>query len=332
MQTKILKIDSLNLDEKIIIVAELIRKGELVAFPTETVYGLGADAFNPDAVKRIFVAKGRPADNPLIVHISSYEQLRWLVSEYGENASKLMKAFWPGPLTIIFKKNKKVPDIVTAGLNSVAVRMPSHPIALALIKESGSPIAAPSANLSGKPSPTKAEDVFHDLNGKIACIIDSGSSDIGLESTVIDCTQKIPVLLRPGAITREQIANAIGTIKIHDAVRNKIDAGTIEKMKIKSPGMKYRHYAPNARIIVVEGEKGKAENKINELIKIYSGRKIKVIEIADKNEGAREIYNIFRIADKDGIEIIVISGIDEAGIGMALMNRIRKAASEIIEV
>lgn len=219
----------------------------MVAFPTETVYGLGANALSDEAVNKIYEAKGRPSDNPLIVHISKMEDVDKYVEEIPEQAKKLMNAFWPGPLTVILKvKQGILSNKVTAGLPTVGIRMPNHPVALALIEASGLPIAAPSANLSGKPSPTKFQHVYKDLNGKISGIVDGGETGVGVESTVIDCTEPIPVILRPGGTTREEIEGIIGSVGMDRQVKEEVE-------KPKSPGMKYTHYAPAAPMYLVDG-------------------------------------------------------------------------------
>ena len=226
----------------------LLRQGEVVAFPTETVYGLGADGLNGTAVAKIFAAKGRPVDNPLILHIASVEDILPLTSGLTANARALMQSFWPGPLTLIVAKSDLIPDEVSAGLDTVGVRMPSHPIAARLIKETGRPIAAPSANISGKPSPTDASAVWDDMQGKIAGVIDGGSCGIGVESTVVDTTSAVPMILRPGGITREMLEEVLGAVEIDPALEGKGD------FKPKAPGMKYRHYAPQAAMYLFEGE------------------------------------------------------------------------------
>lgn len=229
--------------------AELLKDGQVVGMPTETVYGLAGNAYSPEAVKRIFEAKGRPQDNPLIVHISEFSEINDLVSEVPEKAKILAEKFWPGPLTIILPKSDKVPLCVTGGLDTVAVRCPSHPIARKLIKTAGLPLAAPSANLSGKPSPTKAEHVFEDLNGRVPMIIDGGECEEGVESTVITLATEVPRLLRPGNVTIAQLREVIGIVDVDDAVLNPLKAGE----KVSSPGMKYKHYSPEAEITVVRG-------------------------------------------------------------------------------
>jgi len=323
-----------GLDErKIRIAARFILEGKLVAFPTETVYGLGADALNASAVKRIFEAKGRPADNPLIVHIARFEELKRLASHIPREAKLLAEHFWPGPLTIVLPKREEVPYVTTGGLDTVAVRMPSHPIARALIEES-TPIAAPSANISGRPSPTLAEHVIDDFYGKIECIIDGGETQVGLESTVIDLTSEKPVLLRPGGLPLEELEKVIGEIEIHPAVRGKlIDVA-------KSPGMKYRHYSPRAMVIVVEGKKENVRKKIAELVEDYRAKGLRVGVMAteeyeadeffplgrSEEEIARNLFRALRELDKRGVDVIIAEGIEERGLGFAVMNRLRKAA------
>ncbi|ASJ02281.1 threonylcarbamoyl-AMP synthase [Thermococcus profundus] len=325
-----------GLDERRLrVAARFIREGELVAFPTETVYGLGGDALNRDAVLKIFKAKGRPADNPLIVHIADFEMLYELAREVPKEAELLAKRFWPGPLTLVLPKAEKVPKETTGGLDSVAVRMPSHEIALALIRESGRPIAAPSANISGKPSPTLAEHVIDDFYGRIACIVDGGETPIGVESTVIDLTSWPPVLLRPGGLPLEEIEKAVGEIEIHPAVRGK------EVDLAKAPGMKYRHYSPSADVIVVEGKKERVHEKIRELVSSFrnEGKRVGVMatggfyeadEFFDlggsEEEVARNLFKALRELDKRGVDIIIAEGIEERGLGLAVMNRLRKAA------
>lgn len=320
------------------IAADIIKRGGLVAFPTETVYGLGADALNDDAVRSIFKAKKRPMDNPLIVHISSIEQLNLLAEKIPKKAKKLAERFWPGPLTMILKKKSIVPLSVTAGLDSVAIRMPKNDIALALIEKSGRPIAAPSANLSGRPSPTNHSHVIDDLSGRIDAIILGGSVDIGLESTVIDMTRSIPTILRPGKITPRMIQNQIGFVSLFKGTSS----------KPASPGMKYRHYSPKAKVILVKYSKHQKQ-KISELIADYQkGNKILVLSREKipsdsapniKNvvigstiaEMSNAIFKEFREADKEGDDIIIVEGTKETGLGIALMNRLGKAASIIVK-
>lgn len=302
---------------------ELIKRGELVAFPTETVYGLGADALNSEAVKKIFIAKGRPSDNPLIIHIAQKEDLKKIadISPVRKKMiEKLIGIFWPGPLTIILKKNKIVPIETTGGLKTVAIRMPRNKIAIDLIKYSGCPIAAPSANISGKPSGTRFPDVFDDFNGKIAGIIKSKNCEIGIESTVIDLTAKNPILLRSGGLSFEELKKVIPNLKINTNKTTKI---------VKSPGMKYKHYSPNAKIILFEFS---AKHKISDYAKNLKSdnKKFKIILSRKNNDLAKNLFKIFRQCDKENIEYILIGAVEEKGIGLALMNRIRKASTKII--
>ena len=277
MQTKLIKIDADDPNkEDMREAAEIIRSGGLVAFPTETVYGLGANALDPEASKRIYAAKGRPSDNPLIVHICRFEELLSIAKEVPPQAKKLADAFWPGPLTMIVWKNEKVPYETTGGMDTVAIRMPNHPVALALIDESGCMIAAPSANTSGKPSPTEAGHVALDLDGKIPMILDGGSVGIGIESTIIDLTEKVPMILRPGYITKEMLEEVLG-----EEVR--IDPGIIASdstKKPKAPGMKYKHYAPKADLVLVEGEQEAVVAEINALVREKQAAGLKVGVVA----------------------------------------------------
>ncbi|MCD6479067.1 MAG: threonylcarbamoyl-AMP synthase [Candidatus Diapherotrites archaeon] len=345
MKTLILKVDpkrpALAAIKK---AAEFIKKGELVAFPTETVYGLGADALNEDAVRKIFEAKGRPLDNPIIVHIYSIEQLKELARKIPKSAFILAKHFWPGPLTMILHKRACVPKAVTANLETVAIRMPSHRIARLLCKHAEKPIAAPSANLSGKPSASSAKHVLEDFKGKIACIIDGGNTNIGLESTVIDLTAKRPVILRPGGITAEQLRKFLPEVKVHAVARAEKKASIA-----KSPGTKNRHYAPKAKLVLVEGPKEKAVAKALELAKQQSKTKkvallifgskrnvgvkgIIVKAVQKKRDIGKRLFALLRELDTKGVEIIFANGIDEKGIGLAIMNRLRRASSKRIKV
>lgn len=327
MKTKIIKINPQKPNPKIIKMAsDLIKRGELVAFPTETVYGLGADAFNPQAIKEIYRVKNRPLDNPSIVHIYDLSQLKKIVKEIPENAKKLIKEFWPGPLTIILKKQKRIPDEVTCGLNSVAVRMPSNKVALELIKNS-SPLVAPSANLSGKPSGSNAKAVFQDFNTKIPLILDSGKVQIGLESTVVSFVNKIPILLRPGAISKQQIEKIIGKIKIHPSIQN-TEISENKNLKAISPGMKHKHYSPNARVILAYANK----TQIKQLKKQLKKQKNKVGIILNKNieEYARNLFSKMREFDYKKYDIIICQAVDENGLGLALMNRLKRASSQVV--
>ena len=347
VKTEVLRINSKKPDDVIIERASsLIRSGEIVAFPTETVYGLGANALDPLAISKIYQIKGRPSDNPLIVHIGDLNMLSGLVSTIPPREMRMIKKFWPGPITLIFKKSKSVPKITTGGLGTVAVRMPRNKIALALIKRSGLPIAAPSANLSGKPSPTNASHVKEDLNGKVKLILDGGRTEIGIESTVIDMTPRIPVILRPGGISKERIEDEIGEVRFHDTL---LGIRSKSKKINKSPGMKYRHYSPNARVVIVEGSKTRAEEKIIELTKklkddgkrvsiMTANRSLKpnanIIQFLGNNLDtiARNLFANLRKADKDHIDVIVVQGINYNNTGFAIMNRLKKAADQIIKV
>ncbi len=293
--------------------AKLLVQGNLVAFPTETVYGLGANALDPEAVMKIFQVKKRPQDNPLIVHIAKEEQIQELVTYISEKSKILMKTFWPGPLTIIFEKKEVVPAIVSANLPYVALRMPSHPCALALLREANVPIVAPSANLSGRPSPTKAEHVREDLRGKISCILDGGQVPIGIESTVIDMTTEPPTLLRPGKITKEEIEKSIGSITTK----------TTKLEEHKSPGMKYKHYSPKAKVILFKEEKD-----IRELLAKKQKESPLVLVYSNAEEMAHSLFADFRSADAKGHKIIFVQEIEEKGFGEAVMNRLRKAAAK----
>jgi len=304
--------------------AKILRENGLVAFPTETVYGLGAIAYSAEAVKRIFAVKGRPCDNPVIVHIAQIEQVYDVVSAFPDEAKALTARYWPGPLTLILPKHRNIPYAVTANLDTVAVRMPAHNVARKLIEMAG-PVAAPSANLSGKPSPTRAADVIADLNGKIEAIIDGGKTRIGLESTVILMAHP-PVLLRPGAITPEMIEAVVGKIDIHPVAR-----AEIELDHALAPGMKYRHYAPEAKLVLIEPG---AVHKIDEVVEQYrkAGAKTAVIRnTGSKAEFARNLFSALRDYDRMGYDVVVVEGTDEEGLGLAIMNRLRKAASVILK-
>ncbi len=334
-------------DRALIDAALALSQGQLVAFPTETVYGLGADALNPVAVKNIFEAKGRPSDNPLIVHIADISQLNGLVKEVPPLAKSLMDAFWPGPLTLVFKRSLKIPDIITAGLDTVAIRMPKNPIALKLIERSGVPVAAPSANLSGRPSPTCAEHVAEDLSGRIAYIIDGGSCTVGVESTVLDITSEIPVILRPGGVTQEMLEKVVGKVEADPVLEVKGD------VKPRSPGMKYRHYSPMAEMILVKGDNEKVIDKINTLTKERrnEGLLVGVLTCSENahrynadvvipagsldhlEEVAAGLYHTLRKFDETKVGIIYSETFREHEIGQAVMNRLKKASSgKIIEV
>ena len=356
MKTIIQKIDATNMaSSDFKEAAELLRAGKLVAFPTETVYGLGGNAYDSTASARIYAAKGRPSDNPLIVHISCFDELPPLVSDIPKEAKALADRFWPGPLTMIMNKSDIIPKETTGGLDTVAIRMPSHPIANKLIKEAGIPIAAPSANASGRPSTTKAEHVIGDLDGKIDMIIDGGSSDIGLESTIVDLTVKPALILRPGYITIEMLREVIPDIEYDKAVLKRIKDDTIVA---KAPGMKYRHYAPKGELTIFEGDAkavsshiyNEAKEKLesgytvgiltsDELAKSYESLAIEKVNAVNpklyiKDIGSREneaeiaagLFDALRYFDEIGAEYIYAEAFSEGGIGQAIMNRLMKAA------
>ncbi|AXP01146.1 MULTISPECIES: L-threonylcarbamoyladenylate synthase [Bacillus cereus group] len=319
--------------------AKLLRENEAIAFPTETVYGLGANAMNDEAIAKIFEAKGRPSDNPLIVHIGTKSQLDGIVKEIPPVAEKLMEHFWPGPLTIILPRKEGISEKVTAGLHTVGVRMPDHPVALALIEEANVPVAAPSANRSGRPSPTLASHVYEDLNKKIAGIVDGGATGVGVESTVIDCTSAVPTILRPGGITKEQLEAVIGTVSLDPALKD-------EKEKPKSPGMKYTHYAPKAPLSIVEGSREFIQRLVDE--KKEEGFKVGVLTTeeyhhiynadvvlscgvrSDLASVATKLYDVLRTFDASEVDVIFSESFPNEGIGNAIMNRLTKAAGHHI--
>ncbi len=329
---------------------EIIRSGGLVAFPTETVYGLGADGLNADACAAIYEAKGRPSDNPLILHIVDFDQVDEITQNVSQDARKVMEAFWPGPLTVILPKKDTVPDRTTGGLDTVAVRMPSHPEARAFIRESGRIIAAPSANTSGRPSPTMAQHVYEDMKGRIPMILDGGAVGIGIESTIVDMTGDCPLILRPGYISKEDIIGVIGQAEVDPAI-----AGREMKKDIvaKAPGMKYRHYAPQGQMILVEGQSRDVTAKINELVRKRQaeGYRVGVIgtdetmsyypEEISISIGSREhpetvaanLYRILREMDDLGADYIYSESFFQESMGDAIMNRMLKAAGyQIITV
>jgi len=346
MKTEILKVDPEEPEPlKIKAAAKILHDGGLVAFPTETVYGLGADAFNPEAVKKIFEVKGRPSDNPLIVHVASISEVYRLAKEVPKKAERLMKRFWPGPLTLVFKKMSVVPDIVTAGLDTVAIRMPDNEAALAMIREAGTPIVAPSANTFSKPSPTTPGHVVSDLYGKIELILDGGNTRIGVESTVVDVTTDSVLLLRPGGLDLEEIEAVVGRVELHPAVKA---MPNVNGHAAKAPGMKYKHYAPNAKVVLVEGGGEKIVRNVNSLIRVFVRRGSvvgvitmregefydtdKVKFMRDFNTFAKNLFTAFREFDKIGVDVIIVEGVEERGLGLAIMNRLRKASSQIIHV
>lgn len=309
------------------VAAQLISEGMLVAFPTETVYGLGANAFDEDAVKSIYEAKGRPSDNPMIVHISDAEQLPGLIEGgrdgIGQDAIKLMEAFWPGPLTMIFKKSSAVPDATTGGLKTVAIRMPSSHAALKMIDIAKLPIAAPSANISGKPSPTTAEDVLEDMDGKIDAVIMGEQSTVGIESTVVDLTGENPVILRPGLITAEWMSNVIGKPVTYD--KHLVD----DDEAPKSPGMKYRHYSPNAKVRIIEGDEESFRAKAIEIAREakQEGKRTSILNYGeDCKKAAHQLFADLRELDRLKFDLILIKALDEDGFGFSVMNRMLKSA------
>ncbi len=323
---------------------EIIISGGLVAFPTETVYGLGANALDKNSVEKIYKAKGRPSDNPLIVHISDISDLEKVACEINEKGLKLAKKFWPGPITLIFKKNTNIPYEVTSDMDTIAVRLPENEIARNIIKFSSVPIAAPSANVSGRPSPTMAHHVKYDLDGKIDAIVDGGHCEYGIESTIVDVSVEPPVLLRPGSITVEMIEEIIGPIEI--------DLNVIAEEMIsitstpRAPGMKYKHYSPEASITIVEGNTNVIVNYINnynnldvsnkigvltvdENIKFYDADKFFVVSLGSKNdlkEIASNLFTSFRIFDENNIKIVFAESFENKGVALAIMNRLKKAA------
>lgn len=343
-ETLVLKIDSQKPEiEKIRIAADFIKKGGLVAFPTETVYGLGADALNKNAVLALFEAKKRPLDNPPIIHVDNIRDVYRLTRKVPYKAERLMSEFWPGPLTLIFKRSEIVPDVTVAGLSTIAIRMPNHNVALALIRESECPIAAPSANLAGKPSPTTAKHVLDDLEGSIDAILDAGPTCIGVESTVLDMTVDPPQILRPGGTPYEVLKKILGEVRLHPiAVAEK----QLSIDQARSPGLRHRHYAPKAEMFVVEGELSAVAAKIKELAETFmrEGKKVGVLatdesvafyradvvkSLGSRNDFvtiARNLFGLLREFDSEGVDVIIAEGVPLEGLGLAVMNRLRKAS------
>lgn len=339
MKTQIIDA-TIEYERAVFAAAGLLKAGEVVAFPTETVYGLGADAMNEQAVRKIFAVKGRPADNPLIVHICDAGAAALLAKNISPLAHSLMDAFWPGPFTAVLQKQDIVPGIVTGGLDSVAVRMPEHTVALGIIRESGLVIAAPSANKSGRPSPTSARHVLDDLAGEIPLIVDGGPCAVGVESTVCDLRGNVPVVLRPGGVTPGMIRAVAGDVRLHPGVLDEPADGPAP-----SPGMKYRHYAPHAKIVVVSGDKLEVAKKINalyydkkkkcaimcmhEYVSLYTGKK--VIDLGDGSfEGAKNLFAALRKADEMGLEEVYFHAVDASEMGLAIMNRMIRAAGHTV--
>lgn len=353
MKTEVLPIDPLTpAAEFIRRAAEVLRRGGTVAFPTETVYGLGANAWDAAAVRRIFIAKGRPSDNPLIVHVAHRRGVEEVVRAVPPEAEELMRSFWPGPLTLVLPRHPAVPDAVTGGLETVGVRMPAHPVALAFIEAAGVPVAAPSANRSGRPSPTEAGHVLEDLDGRIDLVLDAGPTGVGVESTVLDLTCRPPVLLRPGGVTLEELRSVLGEVAVGGP------AGAAEQPR--SPGMKYAHYAPRAPMVVVEGpvspsalaqavwvlatEEAKAGRRVGILATAETAPFYQqmastrlpagtfsplVLVVGERSRLATVAAGLFatlRRFDASGVDAIVAEGVPEEGIGLAIMNRLRKAA------
>lgn len=356
MNTELIKIElnAPDWDKQLDHAAEVLRAGGLVAFPTETVYGLGANALDANAVEGIYRAKGRPADNPLIVHITQTDALQTLVSSIPTAASALMEAFWPGPLTLVMPKSDRVPSIITAGLDTVAIRMPFHPIALALIRKAGIPVAAPSANSSGRPSPTLAKHVLEDLNGKVDIIIDGGSSHVGVESTVLDLTVEPPMILRPGGVTQEQLRKILGAVSTDPS----LSKSPADHVVPRSPGMKYRHYAPKAAMLLIQGPHERVVSEIgrradlcvsegtatgilttDETAAYYepslhtSCRFLSMGSRLHPETLASNLFRCLREFDEKKVDVILAEAPEIEGIGTAVMNRMMKAAGgNIIKV
>jgi len=346
MQTKRIYIDPVNPEQEFLKEgAKLLQAGELVAFPTETVYGLGANALDPSACSKIFAAKGRPQDNPLIVHVCNRAMAELLVEEWTPEAELCVQHFWPGPLTLVLPKRPTVPDIVTGGLDNVAIRMPSHPVALRLIEETGFPIAAPSANLSGKPSPTMGSHVWYDLKGKIPLILDGGACPVGLESTVLDVFGRVPTILRAGGISKEQLEKVLGEVRVDNPSKDQAP---------KAPGMKYRHYAPRGEMILVIGFRKRVVQRMADEIQKGHARLKRVgvlctlesapflhnwfpellFVLGSKDRPAEVASNLFeglRLCDERGVDLILAEGIEEGGLGTAVMNRMKNAAGQHIQ-
>lgn len=349
IETKVIVVDPAAPDESAIEEAgAVLREGGLVAFPTETVYGLGGDALNPGSSRKIYAAKGRPSDNPLIVHIARFEDLYRIAKTVPDAAKLLADRFWPGPMTLVLPKSEDVPCETTGGLDTVAVRWPSDPIAQRLILAGGGYVAAPSANRSGRPSPTSAKYCVEDLDGRVEMILDGGDCGLGLESTIIDLTGEVPMILRPGYITEEMLSEVVGAVEIDQAVLSS-DTG----LRPKAPGMKYRHYAPQGELVIVRGEAQKVSEWINREVQKakedgyrtgvigteatiggYFADSCKSAGRREEEESiARELYRILREFDDEGIERIYSESFDEGILGQAIMNRLLKAAGHrIVEV
>ncbi|SMC00113.1 translation factor SUA5 [Thermanaeromonas toyohensis ToBE] len=344
-RTKYIKIDPRVPElHKIRLAARILQRGGVVAFPTETVYGLGANALDSRAVKRIFWAKGRPQDNPLIVHVANLPMLQALTTHLPPQALLLIQRFWPGPLTLVLPKSEVVPPEVTAGLNTIAIRMPAHPVALALIKAARLPVAAPSANLSGRPSPTTGHHVLRDLRGKIDAVVDGGPTYVGVESTVLDLTSPVPTILRPGGITKEQLEEVLGEVAVDPAVLGE------GMSRPKAPGMKYTHYAPEGEVYLVAGDLPRMVRRIREMVETFKRKGLRVAVLAtvetassylkeprpdylevlgsreDLSQIAARLFAALRNCDRQRAEVILVETFPEEGLGLAIMNRLRKAA------
>lgn len=346
MDTKVVIMDDANMDTRALAEAgRLIKQGELVAFPTETVYGLGGDALRADSARKIYAAKGRPSDNPLIIHISRWEDIYHICRDIPEAAKKLADAFWPGPLTMVLKKQEVVPKETTGGLDTVAVRLPSHPVARAFIEAAGGYVAAPSANVSGRPSPTLAKYVLEDMGGKIPLIIDGGAVGIGVESTIVDLTEDTPVILRPGYITHEMLKAVLGEVSEDVTMME-----SLQDVAPKAPGMKYRHYAPKGSLTIVAGPTDEVVDYINAACEAarFAGKRTGVLctsetaaryqadcikcvgTRADEGTVAHSLYQMLRECDDEGLEVLFSESFPTEGIGQAIMNRLLKAAGHQI--
>ncbi|MDR2204170.1 MAG: threonylcarbamoyl-AMP synthase [Nitrososphaerota archaeon] len=342
--TVIFQLDSKKPDfEKIRVAAEVIRKGGLVAFPTETVYGLGVNALDDDAVLALFKVKNRPLDNPPILHVASIRQVYPLVRDLSKDAEFLMKRFWPGPLTLVFKCSEVVSKRTTAGLDTIAIRMPNNSIALSLIEQSGVPIAAPSANLSGNPSPTTAQHVYDDLNGKIDVVLDGGSTSIGVESTVLDLSVDPPILLRPGGMILEDVLSVLPNVVLHPFVASEREVAVVHA---RSPGMTHKHYAPNADVLLIEGAVQDVVVKIVALSERFTceGKRVGILATDEtlqeysayvvKSMGSRfnldavasKLFGVLREFNEVSVDVILAEGVSLDGMGLAIMNRLRKAS------
>lgn len=349
MNTRVLKASGQDRFTAINAAVGLLKAGEVVAFPTETVYGLGCNALNEQAVEKVFTAKGRPSDNPLIVHIARFEQVLPLVSKIPDKLKLLAEKFWPGPLTLVCLSSGLVTSSVTAGLDTIALRMPAHEVALEIISRSGLPIAAPSANRSGRPSPTQAVHVLEDLNGKIPLIVDGGKTDIGLESTVLDLTREVPVILRPGGITHEMLKGVLGEVALDESILTSVDFDHA----VSSPGMKHTHYAPSAEMLVIRGQADNIVRKINQMAEEFLrlGKRVGILAPSETaaqypksftvltpgsrlkpQSIAQNLFATLREFDSLGVDVILSESLSTNDEGLAIMNRILKASGfQVIE-